>query len=370
MSKAFVPSLVAALIAASELVACSGGGSSLLGTNEPSVPGRSSVSTPPAATPAPLVYVANWGADTVTAYLETDNGNVSPQLTESAGLSEPTGAVPDGLGHLFVTNQNELGTGNNNIQIYSIGTSGGLTPYSVISCGGLGALPFSGAFDSSGNFYVTNNAPEANTISIFPPGSTGCVSGNPIVTGLLGGPVGIAIDSAQNVYVALQNITNPITVYSPHPNGDIAPIRIIGGPTTQITNPTALAFDSGGDLYVANYIFFDVSGGSILEFAPGASGDVAPIRVISGPDTGVDRPYGLTIDSCGTIYESNRFEADSSNLYAQGSIEVFAPGASGDAKPVRIISGSITGLNQPEGISLLNPALCSCSSSSAKQRHK
>src|SRR5581483_2153548 len=67
-----------------------------------------------------------------------------------------------------------------------------------------------------------------------------------------------------------------ITVYPRDASGNVAPVRTIQGPRTQLNWPTALALDPAtGDLFVAND-----AGDSVLVFDKDASGDAAPKRVI------------------------------------------------------------------------------------------
>ncbi|MDP9018004.1 MAG: hypothetical protein M3N19_06775 [Candidatus Eremiobacteraeota bacterium] len=48
--------------------------------------------------------------------------------------------------------------------------------------------------------------------------------------------------------------------------------------------------DSAGTIYVANGV-----NNSITEYATGANGNVAPIRTISGANTGLSGPAGVSI---------------------------------------------------------------------------
>jgi hypothetical protein len=63
-------------------------------------------------------------------------------------------------------------------------------------------------------------------------------------------------------------------------------VRTIKGHATELFDPPALAVAPWGILYVLDAA--DVSGnGQINVYAPGAHGDVAPIRTIGGPATGI-----------------------------------------------------------------------------------
>jgi len=83
-----------------------------------------------------------------------------------------------------------------------------------------------------------------------------------------------------------------ITVYPQNARGDVAPLRVIQGPKTQMDWPTALAVHpERGEIFVAND-----TGDSVIVFKTDAHGDVAPIRVIKGPLTMVKNPTGIAID--------------------------------------------------------------------------
>ena len=72
-----------------------------------------------------------------------------------------------------------------------------------------------------------------------------------------------------------------ITVYALKASGDAAPLQVITGPHTEMDWPTALAVDPDrGELYVSN----DETN-SIAVFAIDANGDVAPKRILKGSKT-------------------------------------------------------------------------------------
>ncbi|MCH8268519.1 MAG: hypothetical protein IH846_13460, partial [Acidobacteria bacterium] len=83
-----------------------------------------------------------------------------------------------------------------------------------------------------------------------------------------------------------------ITVYPKDAQGDTPPLRIIQGPKTQLSWPTALAVHPDrGELFVAND-----TGDSVVVFRTDAGGDTAPIRVIKGAKTMVKNPTGVAMD--------------------------------------------------------------------------
>ena len=70
-----------------------------------------------------------------------------------------------------------------------------------------------------------------------------------------------------------------ITVHDLKANGDTAPLRVIQGPLTQLNWPAHISVDVESDeLFVTNPVTHE-----ILVFRASASGNVAPIRVLGGP---------------------------------------------------------------------------------------
>jgi DNA-binding beta-propeller fold protein YncE len=88
-------------------------------------------------------------------------------------------------------------------------------------------------------------------------------------------------------------------------------------------------------LYVANY-----GSDEICVFPIAASGDVAPVRRISGPLTGLSGPSGITVLD-GELYVTN---------WDSNTVTVYPATAAGDITPSRIIEGVSTGLETPWGI--------------------
>jgi DNA-binding beta-propeller fold protein YncE len=177
----------------------------------------------------------------------------------------------------------------------------------------------------------------------------------------LGGPKthigsiqGIAIDKKRNI-MFLSNHGNfgrgrseqgahyessLITVYPLDGQGDIAPLRVIQGPKTQLNHPGLIfADEERGELYVANNL-----DDSVVVFQAEASGDVAPLRIIKGARTGLKEPRSVFLDL-------KNDELIVSNL-GNHSIVVFSRTASGNAAPLRTIRSA------PEGklaLGMANP---------------
>jgi DNA-binding beta-propeller fold protein YncE len=118
-----------------------------------------------------------------------------------------------------------------------------------------------------------------------------------------------------------------IKVYSLTASGDARPLRVITGDKTELDWPAAMKFDpNSGDLYVANDI-----GQSVLVFAGAANaqGEVAPSRIIHGPTTRLRNPTGVALDL-------KSKELWVSNL-GNSSATVYPLDGNGDVAPLRVI---------------------------------
>jgi len=126
-----------------------------------------------------------------------------------------------------------------------------------------------------------------------------------------------------------------ITVYPRDAQGDVAPSRIIKGPKTELSWPTALSIDpERGEIFVAND-----TGDSILVFSENAEGDAAPTRVIKGPKSLVKGPTGV-------FFDAKHDELWVSN-FGNHTAAVYKATASGDVAPLRVIRSGPAGIGTP-----------------------
>ena len=154
-------------------------------------------------------------------------------------------------------------------------------------------------------------------------------------------PSAVAKDAQGNIYVANEyggtTGNGSIAIYPPGSTGQMLPTATISGVDTGLTGPVGIALDSTGNIYVTNYFGGPALNGSITEYAPGDRGDVTPIATITSTGYAVSTPHGIALDSAGDIYVAN-FTGNN------GSISVFAPGSNGNATPIASIAGTNTGI--------------------------
>jgi hypothetical protein len=193
-----------------------------------------------------------------------------------------------------------------------------------------------------GTIAVANRV--GKSVLTFAPGSTGNVAPVTTIVGAatgLNNPSGIAFDGRGLLYVADVNAAS-ISVFAPNASGNVPPVRSISGSNTTLANPIGVAVDRSGDIWVANQV-----PKTILEFAAGAGGNVAPIRTIGGPNAGLTNPVGLEL----TANEKAVWVTD--NMAPPTSVErEFSTHANGDAAPIVTLSGDRTQLSGTFGVTV------------------
>lgn len=302
---------------------------------------------------AACIYVANRTNGTngsVTVYAVNATGNVEPYRTIS-GVRNPTGIALDGRGRTYVSLWGYLVS--DAVAVYAPSAAGNANPLRTIE-GHATRLsdPVGVALDARGRIYALDTF--HNHVTLYAPRASGDVK--PIrtiaprrwMTPEVGG---IAVDGFGNTYVTRDNDciscksrNKPaVIVYAAGARGGEPPIWVISGSKTTLDLPSGVAVDDSGNVYVA-----DENYGSdrVDVYAAGAHGNVAPIQAITGPKTGLDRVCGLAVDAAHNTYVTSEYGE------GPGSVTVYAPGATGNAAPIQTITGDYTGLNAPCGIAI------------------
>lgn len=155
-------------------------------------------------------------------------------------------------------------------------------------------------------------------------------------------------------------VTNPraqaILVFRGGADGEEAPIRVIQGPHTQLLGSPGGGMLDRLDVDVVHNEIFVPSGDSILVFPRDGNGDVAPIRVIRGPDTTLDYPATVAVDPVHNVMVVGNGASPHQNLgegtvafrlgYIPGgeSLVIFNRTDNGNVKPRGLIKGEKTGI--------------------------
>jgi 6-phosphogluconolactonase (cycloisomerase 2 family) len=160
--------------------------------------------------------------------------------------------------------------------------------------------------------------------------------------------------------------SNAVSVFRRDAKNTDAPIRTIRGLATELEDPHGIYFDEAHwEIITANhgnwtqirpYTPYDpltqdleyksgwFHGASITVHAADANGDVAPLRVIEGSLTGLNWPMGIDVDlTHDEIAVAN---------YGDSSIRVYRRSARGDVAPVRVIRGAATQIVGPVSVAI------------------
>jgi|GEM_PF-6025592 len=290
---------------ASLLGACGGGGGSSSSSSNPPPP-------PPATQPAVSVY-----AGVVDATGSTDGAAASAQF------NIPQGLASDAAGDIFVAD-----TGNFTIRKISNGvvsTFAG-TPGQAGSADGAGggalfAGPWMMASDSAGNLYVTDqgaNATAAVIRKITPAGQvttlTNAATNLAVQTD---GGGAIAVDGNSNVYAFTSTPTQPSVLARITPAGQVNLISLAsnsGGAPMALVNPQGIAIDSANNIYVSDD---DLNASAGVLYKIGLNGTSGVVTTLAGSTSvsgSTDGPGtaatfngldALALDPAGNIYASD-----------------------------------------------------------------
>jgi sugar lactone lactonase YvrE len=300
--------------------------------------------------PAGTVYVSDESTHSIDVFAPGTNGNVAPLRTISGsntGLGPsfgPDDVKVDPSGDVWAATFD-----SNSIVEFAPGASGNATPICTISGSNTGlSTPDDFSIGSDGTVYVANFG--TSSVVVFAPGACGNVTPEITLsgsnTGLSGVLDGIGVDATGTIYVA-DTGTNTIDVFAPGANGNVAPERTISGAATGLGGPDDVVVGFDGKLYVSNG--FGSGTNSVTVYAPGASGNVAPIQQVQGSNTGFGNPDDLAVDTSGDFFVS-----DESSSFGPAVLE-WAAGSNGNVAPTKVISGSATTLSGPEGVAVSGP---------------
>lgn len=179
---------------------------------------------------------------------------------------------------------------------------------------------------------------------------------------------GLALnDSRDELAVSVEQL-DMVAIYRREAKGLEAPLRVIRGPRTGMADAHGISWDTEHhEIFIANhgnyavitpYGAYDVPPANLQDFSSGghfrepsitvysdtAHGNVAPLRTIQGPRTGLNWPMGIAVDAA-------RNEIAVANS-GDDSILIFSRTADGNVAPLRVIRGSRTGVEGPVGVTI------------------
>lgn len=263
----------------------------------------------------------------ITVYPRGAVGAAVPRrilIGSGTGLRRPVGIALGEDGGVYAS------TAGDTVLMFAPGAAGDTPPVRVLAGAATGLKRPSGlAVDRRGNLYVANTG--KNTVTVYSPGAAGDVPPVRTIEGgakrpWLGRPVSLALDSDDTLYVATEGSVN---VYAPDAEGKVAPVRWI-----RANYPNGIAVGRDRTLYLAQ-------GGKVLAFAPGAADSAVPTRTFEG-DSGRRDAYGVALGNGDTLYVTDQ---------RNNAVTVYPPGSTGTATR-RVLSGLNTRLSTPLGVTV------------------
>jgi len=278
----------------------------------------------------------------------------------SAALNGPQGVAADRAGNLYIAD-------TTNVRIRKVNTSGVISTYAgngtsaFFGDGGLATSaelisPRRVAVDSSGNLYITDflRIRKVNTSGIISTvagnGTSGFSGDGGLATSAkLNSPLGVAVDSAGNLYIAdfgnqrIRKVNTGGIITTVAGNGTSG-FSGDGGLATsaKLNSPQGVAVDSAGNIYIAdsgNQRIREVSTSGVIstiagDAISGFSGDGGPATLAE-----LNNPQSVAIVSTGNLYVM-----DSANLRVRLLVAYPAPAITTQPQNQIIVVGQATTL--------------------------
>jgi hypothetical protein len=195
---------------------------------------------------------------------------------------------------------------------------------------------------------------DSDVLKEFAPGATGDVAPVATIGGsmtMLHSPAALALSGSGDLWILNDDpsdTTASLIEFAPGAHGNVAPIERIAGAKTRLFPSVGIALTtSGNQLWVTHVGGGQRASSAIQEFATSTPGNVAAIRTITGSRTELAFPYGVTLDRSGEVIVS-----DDGNGGASGAILTFSPKSTGNVAPARVLSGVTTGISEPSYLAL------------------
>jgi hypothetical protein len=294
--------------------------------------------------------------------------------------SSPGAAAIRPAKNVYVIQNNSVnGVEADSVLAVSATSTGAATPAATLQLPS-SLVAFAVATGPDGEIYVGGPISETvGEVLVYAAGSSGTAT--PTATLLGGGsntftsPLFITVGSKGQLYVF--SADGSIESFAKGAKSAAAPAQYL---TYGVTSPDyfgGMGVDDAGEIFVA-----DELAGIVDVFGAGASGADLPVRSIQASSTGgFTDLYGVAVDGAGDVTVMNYNPADDpfdsagtrpvslARAAARGhrngtarpmddapllptALLTFAAGASGTATPARTLSGSLTLINEPEGVAV------------------
>jgi sugar lactone lactonase YvrE len=253
------------------------------------------------------------GARALVTVYDGDGDRDNEPIRVFSVAADAIAIAVDSTGHFWISSRSAGGV----VRVYGPGVKGQTEPARRIAGWGTEASAVLGiGVDSRGNSYVISG----DEVVVYPAGARD----DDVPLRRIGGPdtflrspADLAIGPGDTLYVLNavgswgchgrrmpKETEVAVTIYPPSADGNVKPARQIvvmqmgkgPGPIGLLTRPTGLTVDRAGAVYVASEM-----AGQIAVFAPGASGMVAPSRILHLRGA-AGEPKAFAIGKDGALY--------------------------------------------------------------------
>jgi len=298
------------------------------------------------------------------------SGAPAPGPALSSPLDDPIGIVVDSVGDLYIADSSnnviEKITPSGTLSIFA-GTGSTGAPVAGAATSSPLNQPEGLAIDGAGNIYVADTSSN-RIVKITPGGILSIVAGSgaigapnpgPAISSALDEPTGVAVDHSGNLYVAdydnqlVEKVTSSGTLSVIAGTGTYG--TAVAGPATSspLGSPSDVAVDSSGNVYVgvetSQVAKITPAGTLSIVAGTGTYGAVTP-----GPATASNLgwAYSLAFDNAGNFYVADYDNAQILKVTPSGTLSVVAGTGTGGTPTAG--SPTASELDYPEGVAVDN----------------
>ncbi len=300
---------------------------------------------------------------------------LSYPLAGSSDLSGPAGVAVDSSGDLYIADAGndvvEKVTPSGTLSIFAgrVGQTG-LPTSGAATSSDLGA-PYGVALDASGDLYSIADAANSLIEKVTPSGSLSIVAGIPGHSGAptpglatnsdLDGPLGVAVDGSNNLYIAdaannrIEKVTPSGTLSVVAGNGQSGVPTPGLATASDLAGPAGVAVDGSGNVYVAdtnNSLVEKVTPSGTLSIFAGmlffGFGEFGPPTPGPASASTLGLPAGLAFDGAGDLYIADAGSSVVAKVDPSGTLSVIA-GTAGQGPPTPG-PGIASDVNMPSGV--------------------
>gem|GEM_PF-1993062 len=251
------------------------------------------------------------------------------------------------------------GTGDRGTTVAGPATSTDLKDPSSVAVDSAGNI-FVADLSESQVYEIT---PAGNLSIVAGTGNTGSPTPGPATSSNLWGPHAVAVDAHDNVFIADSN-NNVVEKVTPSVNGQPGTLSIFAGngnynlapspgPATSsnLFNPMGLAIDAANNVYIAAELdnqILKVTPGGTLSIVAGKGSRGTPTKGAAS-STAFDLPVGVAVDATGAVYASDAGDGYVTKI-SSGTISII--GGNGTLEDPTIGLATQSGFNDPAGLAV------------------